>query len=95
MTELDLTKGKMISVPMTDEEVLVGLPRYTSNEAKEALSECEIPPDDIIINGKHWSLEATHVKRTDALADVEFMTEGRMFKYPQGYAVYSRSYLYE
>lgn len=62
----------------------------TPSEAKTALMESDIPPDDLTINGKDWKLECTYLSRKEAMDSAEMMDTYRLFKYPQGYALYER-----
>ena len=64
----------------------------TPDQAKELLAQTSTPPDDIVINNKAWQLECTYLTRKEALESAEMMDTYRLFKYPQGYALYQRDY---
>lgn len=61
-------------------------------EAKTLLFEADVPPDDLIINNKGWKLECTYLTRKEAMESADMLDTYRLFKYPQGYALYERNF---
>ena len=64
----------------------------TNKEAKDYLATQVFAPDDLVINGKLWKLECTYLTRPEALASADFLSSYRLFRYPDGYALYERNY---
>jgi len=64
----------------------------TNKEAKEYVATQVVAPDDLSINGKLWKLECTYLTRQEALGSADFLSSYRLFRYPDGYALYERNY---
>ena len=64
----------------------------TNSLAKDFVAIQVLPPDDLFINGKAWKLECTYLTRREALESADFLSSYRLFKYPDGYALYERNY---
>jgi hypothetical protein len=64
----------------------------TSNEAKEFVAIQSVPPDDLNINNKIWSIESTQLTKREAQADAEFFmpSEVKIFKYQNGFVLYRK-----
>ena len=64
----------------------------TDKEAKDYILECDVAPDDIVVNGKWWKIETTYLSRREALDSAEFLDHYKLFKYKNGYVLYERNY---
>jgi len=71
---------------------MVSIRSLSPDEAKSLLLEVDTPPDDLVVNSKRWKLEGAYLTRKEAMESAEMFDTYRMFKFPQGYALYERSY---